>query len=145
MNTIPQIYSVAEHSQERRDIQLESSRPILNDTLLAQYEAMDEGVTDDPLLPKLFGIFQKNIPEHMKRLVVALDKQDATEVNHIIHKMLGMAHNVGALRLSDILMVLEQSEITVKMQLDQNDLALLNAEYGSAVSALREHLKSVTH
>jgi HPt (histidine-containing phosphotransfer) domain-containing protein len=124
------------------DLHLESAKPLLNDALLAQYEAMDEGAKDDPLLPKLFGIFQKNLPEHIARLIAALDKQDETEVNYIIHKMLGMAHNVGALRLSDILLILEHAEVETKMQLNQEDLALLEAEFKAAESALYDYMKS---
>src|SRR5689334_21189594 len=66
------------------EIHLESTQPLLNDALLEQYHAMDEGAKDDPLLPKLFGIFQKNLPEHITRLVAALGKQDETEVSYLI-------------------------------------------------------------
>lgn len=130
---------------EGQNTQLESSRPVLNETLIEQYEAMDEGINDDPLLAKLFAIFQKSLPEHLNRLVVALQKQDETDVNYLIHKMLGMAHNVGALRLSEILMILEQSETTTRMRLDADDLALLNAEYRAAEAALKQHLNSRGH
>lgn len=144
MNTLPQQQNLSELSEEQ-DIQFLSSSPILNETLLAQYEAMDEGVIEDPLLPKLVGIFQKHLPEHLKRLETALQNQDETEVNYVIHKMLGMAHNVGALRLSDVLMVLENSETDAKMSLGRVDVELLNQEFEAAAAALDEYLKSGPH
>ncbi|HYX33531.1 MAG TPA: Hpt domain-containing protein [Oligoflexus sp.] len=144
MNNMSQAQQSSEPSEEQ-DIELTSSQDILNDSLLAQYEAMDEGITDDPLLPKLFSIFQKNITDHLKKLAVALQKHDETEVNYLIHKMLGMAHNVGALRLSDVLMILEQAETSTKMRLDGHHLAILNAEYKAAEAALIQHMNSRSH
>jgi HPt (histidine-containing phosphotransfer) domain-containing protein len=140
MNTMPQHQCLFELSEEQ-DIQfLSSSSPILNEDLLAQYQAMDEGVTDDPLLPKLIGIFQKHIPEHLERLESALEKQDVNEVTYVIHKMLGMAHNAGALRLSDLLMILENGENETRMSLRRDDVALLKQEFEAAAAALREYL-----
>lgn len=139
MNTMPQHQSFTEFTEEQ-DIQLISSSPILNESLLAQYQAMDEGVTEDPLLPRLVGIFEKHMPEHLKRLHMGLQKQDEAEVTYVVHKMLGMAHNVGALRLSDILMVLENSEAETRMRLSDEDLALLMQEFEAAAAALQEYL-----
>jgi len=144
MNTMPQAQIASEHSEEQ-NIELKSSRPVLNETLIAQYEAMDEGIADDPLLPKLYAIFQKNIPEHLKRLALALQKQDEADVSYLIHKMLGMAHNVGALRLSDILLILEQSDIATKMRLDGEHLGLLHSEFGAAETALKFYMNSRSH
>jgi HPt (histidine-containing phosphotransfer) domain-containing protein len=143
MNTMPH-QSPSEFSEDQ-DIQFLSSSPILNETLLAQYEAMDEGVTEDPLLPKLVGIFQNHLPQHLERLEKALQNQDETEVNYVIHKMLGMAHNVGALRLSDVLMVLENSDTEVKMNLGPADVDLLQREFEAAAAALDEYLLSGPH
>jgi HPt (histidine-containing phosphotransfer) domain-containing protein len=140
-NTMPQSHS----NSDNHEIHLESEQPLLNDALLAQYEAMDEGAKDDPLLPKLFVIFQKNLPEHMDQLIEALGKQDETEVNYLIHKMLGMAHNVGALRLSDILTILEHAELPTKMRLNQEDLARIADEFKAAETALCDYMKSRAH
>jgi len=144
MNTMPQPQSFFELSEDQ-DMPFMSSSPVLNETLLAQYEAMDEGVTDDPLLPKLVGIFQKHLPEHLKRLEVGLHMQDETEVSYVIHKMLGMAHNVGALRLSDVLMMLENSDPDMKLSLGQEDMKLLQQEFEAAAAALDEYLNEGPH
>lgn len=141
MNTATQVPS----HQVLQEEELPSSRPILNETLLSQYEEMDEGVTENRLLPKLFGIFQKNIPEHMQRLSIALNKQDGAEVNYLIHKMLGMSHNVGALRLADILMILEQADIGTKLRLDPEDLMVLAEEYKAAEAALIQYIRNQIH
>ncbi len=139
MNTMPQHQSFSTFSEEH-DIQLTSSSPTLNETLLAQYRAMDEGVVEDPLLPRLVSIFAKHFPEHLKRLNLGLQAKDEAEVNYVIHKMLGMAHNVGALRLSDMLMVLESGEAEVKMRLSEEDVAQLVKEFEAAAAALQEYL-----
>lgn len=144
MNTMPQPPSFFELSEDQ-DMPFMSASPILNETLLAQYEAMDEGVTDDPLLPKLVSIFQKHMPEHLKRLAAGLQKQDEAEVTYVIHKMLGMAHNVGALRLSDFLMVLENSDPEGKMGLGPDDVTLLQQEFEAAAAALDEYLSEGPH
>lgn len=144
MNTMPQPQNFFELSEDQ-DMPFMSSSPVLNETLLSQYEAMDEGVTDDPLLPKLVGIFQKHLPEHLIRLDAGLQKQDEAEVSYVIHKMLGMAHNVGALRLSDFLMVLENSDPEVKLSLGQQDVKLLQQEFEAAAAALDEYLKEGPH
>jgi HPt (histidine-containing phosphotransfer) domain-containing protein len=144
MNTMPQPQSFFELSEDQ-DMPFMSSSPVLNETLLAQYEAMDEGVVEDPLLPKLVGIFQKHMPEHLKRLDAGLQKQDEAEVSYVIHKMLGMAHNVGALRLSDFLMVLENSDPDVKLNLAQEDVKLLQQEFEAAAAALDEYLSEGPH
>jgi HPt (histidine-containing phosphotransfer) domain-containing protein len=144
MNTMPQPQSFFELSEEQ-DMPFMSSSPVLNETLLAQYEAMDEGVTEDPLLPKLVAIFQKHLPEHLKRLDAGLKKQDEAEVSYVIHKMLGMAHNVGALRLSDYLMVLENSEADVKMSLGPEEVKQLQEEFEAAAAALDEYLNEGPH
>jgi HPt (histidine-containing phosphotransfer) domain-containing protein len=144
MNTMPQPQSFFELSEEQ-DMPFMSSSPVLNETLLAQYEAMDEGVTEDPLLPKLVGIFQKHLPEHLKRLDAGLAKQDEAEVSYVIHKMLGMAHNVGALRLSDYLMVLENSEADVKLSLGPEEVKTLQQEFEAAAAALDEYLNEGPH
>jgi HPt (histidine-containing phosphotransfer) domain-containing protein len=144
MNTMPQPQGFLELSEEQ-DIQfLSSSSSILNEELLAQYQAMDEGVMDDPLLPKLIGIFQKHIPEHLERLEAALDKQDVKDVTYVIHKMLGMAHNAGALRLSDQLMILENAENETRMRMTREDVAQLRQEFEAAAAALREYLDDET-
>jgi hypothetical protein len=62
------------------------------------------------------------------------------EVSYVIHKMLGMAHNVGALRLSNVLMVLENSDPEVKLSLGQEDVKLLQQEFEAAAAALDEYL-----
>lgn len=144
MNTMPQHQSFSDLTEEQ-DVKFISSSPILNESLIAQYEAMDEGVTDDPLLPKLVNIFQKHLPEHLARLDLALQKHDEAEVTYVIHKMLGMAHNVGALRLSDFLMALENSDTETKMRLDGDAVTLLNQEFEAASAALQEHLNRGSH
>ncbi|WP_141730968.1 Hpt domain-containing protein [Oligoflexus tunisiensis] len=144
MSSMPQNPGLFVNTEDQM-VELTSSSPILNAALIEQYEAMDEGVTDDALLPKIFGIFHRNIPEHLERLTVALQSQDEETVNYVIHKMLGMAHNVGALRLSDILMILEQAETATKMHLTGNEVAMLQREFEAAVAALQEHLDQRTH
>lgn len=144
MNTMPQPQSFFELSEDQ-DMPFMSSSPVLNESLLAQYEAMDEGVTEDPLLPKLVGIFQKHLPEHLERLDAGLQKQDEAEVSYVIHKMLGMAHNVGALRLSDLLMVLENSDPVAKLSLGPEDVKHLKQEFEAASAALDEYLNEGPH
>jgi HPt (histidine-containing phosphotransfer) domain-containing protein len=130
---------------EDQKVELTSSSPVLNAALIEQYEAMDEGETEDALLPKIFGIFHRSIPEHIERLSEGLQSQDEETVNYVIHKMLGMAHNVGALRLSDILMVLEHAETATRMRLTQDDVAIIQEEFEAAVAALQDHIDQRTH
>lgn len=144
MNNMPQSQSFFELSEDV-DMPFTSSSPVLNESLLLQYEAMDEGVPDDPLLPKLVSIFQKHLPEHLKRLDAGLQKQDEAEVSYVIHKMLGMAHNVGALRLSDLLMVLENSSPEGKLSLGQDEVKRLQQEFEAAAAALDEYLSEGPH
>ncbi len=139
MNTMPQHQSFPEFSEEQ-DIQLTSSSPILNETMLDQYQAMDKGMAEDPLLPRLVSIFENHFPEHLKRLKLGLQTKNEAEVTYVIHKMLGMAHNVGVLRLSDMLMVLENSDTEAKMRLSGGDVTRLVQEFEAAAAALQEYL-----
>ncbi len=54
--------------------------------------------------------------------------------------MLGMAHNIGVLRLSDMLMVLENSDTEAKMRLSGGDVTRLVQEFEAAAAALQEYL-----
>jgi HPt (histidine-containing phosphotransfer) domain-containing protein len=144
MSSMPQNPGLFIHTEDQK-VELTSSSPVLNATLIEQYEAMDEGESEDALLPKIFGIFQGSMPEHLERLSEGLQSQDEETVSYVIHKMLGMAHNVGALRLSDILMILEHAENGTRMRLTQDDVALLQKEYEAAVAALQEHISRRTH
>ncbi len=139
MNTMPQHQSFPEFSEEQ-DIQLTSSSPILNETMLDQYQAMDKGMAEDPLFPRLVSIFENHFPEHLKRLKLGLQTKNEAEVTYVIHKMLGMAHNVGVLRLSDMLMVLENSDTEAKMRLSGGDVTRLVQEFEAAAAALQEYL-----
>ena len=129
MSTMPPV----EHRSENRAALKES---ILNENLLLQYEAMDDGDSDDPLLASLMEIFEKHIPEHLQCLALATQNDDGAEVKYLLHKMLGMAHNMGASRLAGLIALLEESRSRADISLNESDLSALNEEFETALAAL---------
>lgn len=119
--------------------------PVLNRQLLSQYDAMDAELPDEPLLPKLIGIFQKNIPEHLNRLEIAVKSGNAPEAAHLIHKMLGMSHNAGALRLSDQFLAFEQGDDEKRLAINSQDMAIFFELFHQADAALTEYVLSRHH
>lgn len=122
-----------------------SSQSILNEDLLAQYREMDARMSKDRMLPRLFHVFEKNFPEYLAKLTEGLETQNPEQVNHFVHKMLGMSHNIGALRLSQILLHWEQSSLENKMQIDTHGLDQILNEFKIAESALEQYLEEREH
>ncbi len=118
---------------------------ILNETLLEQYLEMDAKVSKDRLLPRLYRVFEKNFPDYLKVLTQAVQSHDPEQVSHMIHKMLGMAHNIGALRLSQILLHWEQLSVENKMQINEQTLEHLWNEFKTAEAALGQYIKIEEH
>lgn len=118
---------------------------ILNEDLLAQYREMDARMSKDKILPRLFQVFEKNFPDYLARLAEGLEVRNPEQVNHFVHKMLGMSHNIGALRLSQILLHWEQSSLENKMQIDTHALDQILQEFKTAESALEQYIREREH
>ncbi|HET9240064.1 MAG TPA: Hpt domain-containing protein [Oligoflexus sp.] len=121
------------------------SQSILNEDLLAQYREMDARMSKDRMLPRLFQVFEKNFPEYIAKLIEGLETQNPEQVNHFVHKMLGMSHNIGALRLSQILLHWEQTSLENKMRIDTHALDQIRNEFKIAESALEQYLEEWEH
>lgn len=122
-----------------------SIQTVLNEDLLAQYREMDARMSKDHILPRLFHVFEKNFPDYLAKLTEGLQGQNPEQVTHFVHKMLGMSHNIGALRLSQILLHWEQSSLEDKMQIDTHALDQILKEFKTAESALEQYMKDREH
>lgn len=131
-----------EQKDEHADL---SSQSILNEDLLAQYREMDARMSKDQILPRLFHVFEKNFPDYLAKLTEGLQGHDPEQVTHFVHKMLGMSHNIGALRLSQILLHWEQSPVEDKMRIDTHALDQILKEFKTAENALEQYIKTREH
>jgi HPt (histidine-containing phosphotransfer) domain-containing protein len=118
---------------------------VLNETLLAQYREMDAKMSKDHLLPRLYHVFEKNFPDYLGKLTQAVQAHDPDQISHYIHKMLGMAHNIGAYRLSQILLHWEQLSLDNKMEIDTTVLDQLAIEFKKAETALEQYIEGGKH
>lgn len=118
---------------------------ILNEDLLAQYREMDARMSNNKMLPRLFQVFEKNFPDYLARLAEGLEVRNPEQVSHFVHKMLGMSHNIGALRLSQVLLHWEQLSVEDKMQIDTHVLDQILQEFKTAENALEKYIKEREH
>jgi HPt (histidine-containing phosphotransfer) domain-containing protein len=132
-------------NEEKDEYADPSDQTILNEDLLAQYREMDARMANDKILPRLFNVFEKNFPDYLAKLQEGLEVQSPEQVTHFVHKMLGMSHNIGALRLSQILLHWEQSSLENKMQIDTHALDQIMKEFKTAENALEEYIKDREH
>ncbi len=92
------------------------------------------------VLPGMFDILKRHLPRSCAQLWRALDKDDASTIRQISHKLKSSARCLGLPRLGEICARLEKDAKEGRLRGAERQLAAIEMEYDRAVSALQHFI-----
>ena len=108
--------------------------PLLDHAQLAELAALDQG--RGALLTRFVDLFVAGTSERIARIRRHAEAAEAADLAEAAHALRGAAGNVGAVRLAGVLERIEVAAIGCDLGAAGAAVALLDAEYTAACSAL---------
>lgn len=120
-------------------MQEKSDKLVLDKTVLESLKELQRPGRPD-VVKSIVGVFLETTPEIAQQIRVALTEAKFTELGDASHSLKSSAASVGALRLSDICLLMEKSCMLTTFNCEEY-LQLFEIEYAAAMTSLQNFIE----